>query len=84
MRSPTTVSLVEWLLESRPHGGAWATRSAKAERTDNEFMRLRESWCRAIEDTGLQYNFVSYGQVEQGELMRGGYRALLRSPNRKK
>ena len=68
---------VEWLLESRPRGGAWATRSAKAERTDNNFLRLRESWCRLIEDNGLQYNFVSYGQVEQGELLRGGYRVMI-------
>jgi hypothetical protein len=68
---------VEWLLEARPRGGAWATRSAKAERTDNNFLRLRESWCRLIEDSGLQYNFVSYGQVEQGELLQGGYRVLV-------
>jgi hypothetical protein len=68
---------VEWLLESRPRGGAWATRSAKAERTDNNFLRLRESWCRLIEDNGLQYNFVSYGQLEQGELLRGGYRVMI-------
>jgi len=68
---------VEWMLESRPRGATWAMRSAKAERTDNEFMRLRESWCRVIEDAGLQYNFVSYGQVEEDELLRGGYRVLV-------
>ena len=68
---------VEWMLESRPRGAAWAMRGAKSERTDNNFMRLRESWCRAIEDSGLQYNFVSYGQTEKGELMRGGYRVLV-------
>ena len=68
---------VEWLLESRPRGDAWAMRSAEAERTDNQFLRLRESWCRLIEDAGLQYNFVSYGQIEQNELLRGGYRVLI-------
>jgi len=68
---------VEWLLESRPRAGAWSTRSARAERTENDFLRLRESWCRLIEDAGLQYNFVSYDQVEQGELLRGGYRVLI-------
>jgi len=68
---------VEWLLENRPRGEAWAMRSPKAERTDNEFLRLRESWCRVIEDAGLQYNFVSYDQVEHNELMRGGYRVLI-------
>jgi hypothetical protein len=68
---------VEWLLENRPRGEAWAMRSPKAERTDNEFLRLRESWCRVIEDAGLQYNFVSYDQVEQNELLRDGYRVLI-------
>jgi hypothetical protein len=68
---------VEWMLESRPRGTAWAMRSAKAERTDNNFLRLRESWCRVIEDAGLQYKFVSYGQVEQSELLRGGYRVFI-------
>jgi len=68
---------VEWLLESRPRGSAWATRSARTERTENDFLRLRESWCRVIEDSGLQYNFVSYDQLEQGELLRRGYRVLV-------
>jgi hypothetical protein len=30
-----------------------------------------------IEDQGLQYNFVAYGQVEQGELLKRGYRVLI-------
>jgi len=68
---------VEWMLESRPRGGAWSTRTARDERTDNNFMRLRESWCRLIEDSGLQYKFVSYDQVEQSELLRGGFRVLI-------
>ena len=66
----------EWLLETKRRGGALDT-GPKAERTENDFMRLRESWCRLIEDTGLQYNFVSYSQVEQDELLRGGYRMLI-------
>lgn len=68
---------VEWMLESKPRGRAWAMRSPKAERTENDFLRLRESWCRVVEDAGLQYNFVSYGQVEQSELLRGGYRVFI-------
>lgn len=68
---------VEWMLESRPRGAAWALRSARSERTENNFLRLRESWCRVIEDAGLQYKFVSYDQVEQNELLRGGYRVFV-------
>lgn len=67
----------EWMLARRGEGDAWMTRNAKQERTDNEFMRIRESWCRLIEDQGLQYRFVSYDQMEQGELFRGGYRVLV-------
>ena len=47
------------------------------ERSDDEFLRLRESWCELIEDQGLQYNFVSYGQLEQGELLKRGYRVFI-------
>ena len=68
----------EWILAQKPKGDAWALRrSASDERIDNHFLRLRESWCRLIEDLGLQYNFVAYGQIEQGELFKRGYRVLI-------
>jgi hypothetical protein len=67
----------EWMLARRPDGDAWITRSAKAERSDNDFLRLRESWRLLLEDEGLQYNFVSYLQLEQGELLKAGYRVLV-------
>jgi hypothetical protein len=67
----------EWMLAQRPKGDAWIERNSKTERLDSEFLGLRESYCRLIEDLGLQYNFVAYAQVEAGELLRGGYRALI-------
>ena len=67
----------EWMLVQKPNGDAWMNRGARTGRTDNEFLRLRESYCRLIEDLGLQYNFVAYGQIEQGELLKRGYRALI-------
>ena len=67
----------EWMLARRPEGDAWINRGARMERSDNEFLRLRESWCQLIEDQGLQYNFVSYGQIETGELLKRGYRILV-------
>lgn len=67
---------VEWMLEQRPHGEAWMTRGASKERS-SDFVRLRESYCRLIEDEGLQGKFVSYGQLEEGELIRGGYKVLI-------
>ncbi len=67
----------EWMLARKPEGDNWLKRSAKTERSDNNFLRLRESWCRLIEDEGLQYNFVSYDQLAEGELMKRGYRVLV-------
>jgi hypothetical protein len=68
----------EWMLAQKTRGDAWALRrSASDERIDNYFLRLRESWCRLIEDLGLQYDFVAYGQIEQGELIQHGYRVLI-------
>ena len=68
----------EWMLAQKPKGDAWALRRSSAdERMDNDFLRLRESWCRLIEDLGLQYNFVAYEQIEQGELIKRGYRVLI-------
>jgi hypothetical protein len=65
------------MLAQRPQGDAWINRTSSTERIDSNFLRLRESYCRLIEDLGLQYNFVAYGQVEQGELVRRGYRVLI-------
>ncbi|MCL4784733.1 MAG: beta-galactosidase [Bryobacterales bacterium] len=67
----------EWMLAQRPHGEAWVDRGSAKERMDSEFLRLRESWCKLVEDLGLQYNFVAYEQVERGELTRRGYRVLV-------
>ena len=67
---------IDWLLEQRPKGEAWVKRSSSTEE-GGDFQRLRESWCRLIEDLGLQYRFVAYDQVEDGELLRGGYRVLI-------
>jgi hypothetical protein len=67
----------EWMLAQRPKGEVWVTRNSSTERRDSEFLRLRESYTKLVEDLGLQYNFVAYGQVEQGELARGGYRVLI-------
>ena len=67
----------DWMLSRQPNGDAWASRSPKEERSDNDFLRLRESYCRLLEDLGLQYRFVSYSQLEQGELARSAYRVLI-------
>ncbi len=68
---------IEWMLAQRPRGEKWVTRNSSTEYRDSAFLRFRESWCRLIEDRGLQYNFISYTQLEQGELLRRGYQVLI-------
>jgi hypothetical protein len=67
----------QWMLERRPDGDAWMSRSPSYERTNNNFMRLRESWCNLIEDQGLQPEFVSYMQVANGDLLKRGFHVLV-------
>lgn len=67
----------EWMLAQRPKGDVWVDRMSWTERKDSTFLNVRDSYCRLIEDEGLQYKFVSYGQVEEGELVNGGYRILI-------
>jgi hypothetical protein len=67
----------QWMLERQPDGDAWMKRDASYERSHNDFLRLRESWGHAIADQGLQYQFISYQQVENGALLKNGYRVLL-------
>ncbi len=67
----------EWMLAQRPKGDAWMERMSWTERRDSDFLRLRDSYCRLIEDAGLQYNFVAYDQLERGELLKGGYRIFV-------
>jgi len=67
----------EWMLEQRPKGEAWVNRSSSTEEEDSKFLRVRESYCRLIEDLGRQYSFVAYDQIEQGELRRCGYQVLI-------
>ena len=67
----------DWMLRNQPYGDAWMDRKASTERKDNDFLRMRESYCRLLEDLGLQYQFVSYDQLNQGELARGAYRVLV-------
>lgn len=67
----------EWMLARRQDKTPWVNRNSSTERKDSVFLRLRESWCRLLEDLGLQYNFVAYGQIEDGDLIRRGYRVLV-------
>ncbi len=66
-----------WMFDSREDGNTWPRRFSSYEATHSRFARVRDSFVRVIEDVGLQFNFVSYGQIESGELLNGNYKVLL-------
>ena len=66
-----------WMFDSREDGNTWPRRFSSYEATFSRIARVRDSFMRVVEDLGLQYNFVSYEQIENGELINGGYKVLL-------
>jgi len=66
-----------WMFDSREDGNTWPRRFSSYEAKHSRFARVRDSFVRLIEDIGLQFNFISYEQIETGELLNGGYRVLL-------
>lgn len=64
-----------WMLETE--GTDITERSNFDEEARSEFVKLRESLLKLLEDLGLQYRFVSYEEVEEGELTRRGYRVFI-------
>jgi beta-galactosidase GanA len=66
-----------WMFDTREHGDTWPHRLSSYEERYSRFARVRDSFVRVIEDLGLQYNFVSYEQIEDGELLKGDYKVLL-------
>ena len=43
----------------------------------SHLIQIRDRYVKAVEDLGLTADFVSYQQIENGELQLGKYRALL-------
>jgi len=64
-----------WMLETEED--ELLLRSGVTERKRSNFLKLRESLLKILEDLGFQYKFVSYEEVENGELIKGGYKAFI-------
>jgi len=67
---------VHWMIQHLGLGREWTLRESWHEFRDLEFNQLRTSLTQLIEDHFLQYDFVSYKQLEQGILDRGEYDLL--------
>ncbi len=58
----------DWMFETRKDKETWIKRFSSYEAEHNEMARNREALTKLIEDAGFQYNFVSYEQIEKGQL----------------
>jgi hypothetical protein len=65
-----------WMFEARPEGKDWLKRGSAAERLRSDFLRLRESFTKLIEDNLRTYTFVAYAQLEDGAFDRMDTRIL--------
>ena len=45
--------------------------------TMRRFNSNRDGWVKALRDSGLQFDFISYGDVEGGKLVSKGYKTLI-------
>ena len=70
---------VDWLMESIPDGRTWHRRFSSYEAEHNRMAARRNGWLQDLRNAGYSPRFVSYEQIEGGELARGGYRFLVMS-----
>jgi len=66
-----------WMFDSREDKDTWPRRFSSYEAKHSSLARIRDSFLRILEDLGFQCNFVSYEQVENGELLNGNYKVLI-------
>jgi len=68
---------VHWMLDSKQDGDTWLNRFSSWESTHSSLIADRLAWMVLIEDLGLQYEFIAYGDVKQGVLRSGRYRVII-------
>ncbi len=68
---------MEWMLDRRPNGVAWAARDAEAEYQDTAMRAATRGFSRLLAHLGLQGRFVSPQMLADGSFARAGFRALI-------
>lgn len=68
---------VQWMLDRKAAGPAWAARDAAAEYRDATVAAATEGFARLLGSLGLEPRFVSPEDVGRGALRGGAYRVLI-------
>lgn len=66
-----------WMFDSREDGNTWHRRFSSYEAEHSRFAKVRKSFVNIIKDLGFQCDFISYAQIENGELLNKGYKVLI-------
>lgn len=67
-----------WFMDITPHGRTWVNRSSAMNNDNASDILNRTAWMKLLEDSGFQYNFVSYRDVAQrGAAALSAYRVLI-------
>ena len=54
-----------WAMDAIVHGKSWVNRQGSIDNRNQTMGILRTVWCKVLEDLGLQYDFISYLDVEE-------------------
>lgn len=68
---------VSWFMDIKPHGSTWVNRSSSLNSNNATDIINRWAWVKLLEDSGYQYQFVSYLDVAGGRLSREDYDVLI-------
>lgn len=67
-----------WIMDIQPHGRTWVNRSSSMNNNNATDILNRQAWMKLLEDSGFQYNFVSYRDIiQRGAPALGDYRVLI-------
>ncbi len=66
-----------WMFDSREDGDTWHRRFSSYEAKHSRLAQVRDSFLSIIKDLGFQCDFISYEQIENGDLLKKGYKALI-------
>ena len=67
-----------WFMDIQPHGKTWINRRSAMNNDNATDIFNRNAWTKLLEDSGFQYNFVSYRDVAQrGAAALAGYHVLI-------
>ena len=57
-----------WVMDAMTHGKSWINRKSSIDDNNQTAGVLRAVWCKILEDLGFQYDFISYLDVQEGEI----------------